>query len=317
MVDIYKKEQGELAKLDETKQDCWLNISPPFDHAKLQELSEELAIPLDFLIDSLDIDERSRFEEEDGVKLIVLNTPIVNQEAQLQESQPIYITVPIGIILLPDKIVTISSYINPVIEYFVNRKLKNFDPANRSKFVLQLFERSVYYFLHYLKEINKKRSSVEMELYYSSRNTDLTQLLTIQKSLVFFVTTLQSNELMMMKIQRTNFLGIRGQEDMEDYLHDIIIDNSQANEMANVYTNILNGTMDFFASIISNNLTIVMKQLTSITIVLMVPTLTASFYGMNVDLPIQNHPFAFSIIFVTSLALSILLAGVFLKKNLF
>ena len=317
MIDVYKKFDGELLKIDAPEDNCWMNIYPPFNHKNLEKLSEQLDIPLDFLIDSLDIDERSRFEHEDDIKLIVLNTPILNEAEEQDEKQPIYITIPIGIILLPNMIITICSFSNPVIEYFINRKLKNFDPAERGMFVLQLFDRAVYYFLHYLKEINKLRTQVEAELYHSSRNKELAQLLNIQKSLVYFVTTLQSNELMMMKIQRTNFLNIKGNEEEEDFLEDIIIDNSQAHEMSNIYTNILNGTMDFFASIISNNLNMVMKRLTSVTIVLMVPTLVASFYGMNVDLPLQDHNYAFVITLVMSLVLAFILVGVFLRKDWF
>ncbi len=214
-------------------------------------------------------------------------------------------------------ILTISSFENPVIESFLNKRVKNFDPTNRSHFILQIFDRSVYYFLHYLKQINNRRHIIEEELITSSRNKELTQLLTIQKSLVYFVTTLKSNELVMMKIHRIDFLGIKENEDLSDLLEDAIIDNSQALEMSNVYTNILNGTMDAFASLISNNLNMVMRRLTSVTIVLMVPTLVASFYGMNVDLPMQDKPLAFMFTLMLSASLSFLLIWIFMRKHWF
>lgn len=317
MVDIFTKRGEELVRVDQAEPGCWINVYPPFNHETLEKLSEGYSIPLDFLTDSLDIDERSRFEYEDGVGLIVLNTPILNEEEVMPENQSVYITIPIGIILLEDMILTISPYNNPVIDSFINHRVKRFDPANRVQFVLQLFDRNVYYFLHYLKQINNKRNLFEEELFHSSRNEELSQLMSLQKSLVYFVTTLRSNELMMMKIQRTDFLKIKNDEDSSDLLGDIVVDNSQALEMSNIYTNILNSTMDSFASIISNNLNQVMKRLTSVTIVLMVPTLVASFYGMNVELPLQHGPFAFMYTMLISLALSVVVAWFFMRKRWF
>jgi len=304
-------------KINKPVADCWINIYPPFNHKNLEDICSQLDIPIDFLQDSLDIDERSRYELEDDVKLIVLNTPIINESELDAGNEAIYITIPVGIILLNNMILTISSFENPVIESFVNKRVKNFEPSNRSKFILQIFERSVYYFLHYLKQINNKRHTIEEELITSSRNKELTQLLNIQKSLVYFVTTLRSNELMMMKMQRLDILGIAEDEDQSDFLEDIIIDNSQALEMSNVYTNILNGTMDAFASLISNNLNMVMKRLTSVTIVLMVPTLVASFYGMNITLPMQDKPLAFMFTLMISAGLSVLLIWIFMQKRWF
>ncbi len=303
--------------MDQAGPGCWINIYPPFNREILDQVSVDYNIPIDFLTDSLDIDERSRYEREDDVSLIVLNTPVVNDEEVQNDNHAMYITVPIGIILLDEMIVTLSSYANPTVDCFINKRVKHFDPTNREHFVLQLFDRSVFYFLHYLKQINNKRNIFEDELYYSSRNRELSQLMNLQKSLVYFVTTLRSNELMMMKIQRTNFLKIRDREDESDFLEDIIVDNSQALEMSNVYTNILNGTMDAFASIISNNLNQVMKRLTSVTIVLMVPTLVASFYGMNVDLPLDDLPHAFIILILISLMFTFTLVFFFVKKKWF
>lgn len=317
MIDIFTKKNGELVELNAPEPGCWINVYPPFNHEVLDELSKQHDIPLDFLTDSLDIDERSRYEQEDGVKLIVLNTPLLNEDELLTDNHAIYVTIPIGIILLEDKILTISPYSNPVIDSFINKRIKNFDPSNKEHFVIQMFDRNVFYFLHYLKQINNKRNIFEDELYNSSRNKELSQLMNLQKSLVYFVTTLRSNELMMVKMQRTDFLRIKENEDESDFFQDVIVDNSQALEMSNIYTNILSGTMDAFASIISNNLNMVMKRLTSVTIVLMVPTLIASFYGMNVKLPGANFDMAFLMVIILSLVLSIFMVGFFLRKRWF
>lgn len=309
-----KKTGGKLQQLSHPQKGCWINIYPPFEPKELHKLSEELDIPLDFFIDSLDIDERSRYEQEDGVQFIVLNVPIHNKKAD--ENEAIYITVPIGIVEVDDYILTISGFKNQVIDHFLDLDVKNWDTSDHNHFVLLLFDKTVFYFLKYLKEINQLRNRYEKELYHSSRNSELSKLLNLQKSLVYFVTTLRDNELIMMKMQRTDFLKIRQDEVKSDFLEDIIIDMSQAQEMSQIYTDILNGTMDAFASIISNNLNTIMKRLTSITIILMVPTLVASFYGMNVPIPLRDSedPSYFLGIILISTLLTIFLI-VFFRKN--
>lgn len=315
MIRYYTKQQENLVELEGYESAHWVNITPPFNQEELEYLAQELDIPLDFLTDSLDIDERSRYEREDDVRLIVLNTPILNNIDELNSA--IYITVPIGIILVGELIITITAFENPILNRFLKGNIRGFDPKDASLFVLQIFEQNVYRFLICLKDLNLKRNLLEQELYDSSRNRELQELLRIEKSLVYFVTSLSANELMKMKMQRTNLLLIKGDEDKEDLFADIIVDNSQALEMANIYTNILSGTMDAFASIISNNLNIVMQRLTSITIILMVPTLIASFFGMNVKNGLENEPFAIYLIIIVSLFISIFVAWFFRSRRMF
>ena len=315
MIRYYAKQKRQLVEKDDLYSACWVNISPPFNQDELEYLAQELDIPLDFLTDSLDIDERSRYEREDDLRLIVLNTPIINTLESSNSS--IYITAPIGIILTLDHIVTITAFENPILQKFLDSKVRNFDPMDKALFVLQVMEQNVYRFLNCLKDLNGKRNLLEQELYSSSRNKELQDLLSIEKSLVYFVTSLSSNELLKMKMQRTDFLYIKNDEDKADLFADIIIDNSQALEMANVYTNILGGTMDAFASIISNNLNIVMQRLTLITIILMVPTLVASFFGMNVETGLEENKFAFFLIISVSIIFAIFLAVFFRRKKLF
>lgn len=315
MIQYYAKADRRLKELEEPQVSCWINISPPFSQEELEEVAQRFFIPLDFLIDSLDIDERSRYEKEDDVRLIVVNTPILNQSEE--ENDAIYITVPIGIILTVDHILTISSFENPVLQLFLDNKVKRFDPSDSSFFVTQILEQTVYRYLNCLKKLNLRRNLIEKELYDSSRNKELKELLSIEKSLVYFMNSLSSNELLKMKMKRTDFLGIRDDEDKSDLFEDIIIDNSQALEMANVYTNILNGTMDAYGSIISNNLNITIRRLTLITIILMVPTLIASFYGMNVPIPFMNNGFTVYGIVIMSIVSSLLVAWYFQRKRLF
>ncbi len=315
MIRFYTKVKGQLIALQNPEPACWINISPPFSNEELEAFAQQFDIPLDFLTDSLDIDERSRYEVEEDVRLIVLNTPILNETSEQNEA--IYLTVPIGIILTPDHIITIASFENPVLELFLNDKVKNFNPSDEKLFVLQIMEQNVYRFLNCLKKLNLKRNLIEKELYDSSRNKELRQLLNIEKSLVYFVNTLSSNELLKLKIKRTDFLQLRTDEMNTDLFEDIIIDNSQALEMANVYTNILNGTMEAYASIISNNLNMVIQRWTLVTIILMVPTLFASLYGMNVSLPFEKNENSFYFILLFSIAVSSLLAMWFRRKRLF
>ena len=314
MITYLKKQHGSLQQLSALETGCWINLYGPFNSEETHQLSEKLSIDIDFITDSLDIDERSRYESEDGVDLIVLKTPVRNKG--ITDSEAIYITMPIGIIRTADNIITISPHRNPVLDYFMETPPKAFNPDDVEAFILNIFERNVAVFQEFLKNLNNRRYAYEKELYNSSRNEDLANLLNIQKSLIYFVTNIRSNELMMMKTQRSNFLRIKDQEKL-DWLGDIVIENSQALEMSEMYSNILNGTMDTFASIISNNLNGVMKRLTSVTIVLMVPTLIASFYGMNVELPLAHHPFAFVIIFTLTIFISAAMAWYFLKKNWF
>ncbi len=314
MIKYYSKSGRVLQELPELTTNCWVNISPPFSQEELEELAERLIIPIDFLTDSLDIDERSRYEREEDILLVVLNTPILNKVAE--EIEATYITVPIGIIITPDNIITITSYDNPVLELFLEDKIKNFNPSNKSHFTLQVFEQNVYRFLTCLKKLNLKRNLIEKELYDSSRGKGLKQLLSIEKSLVYFVTALSSNELLKMKMKRSDLLHIAKDEEKTDLFEDIIIDNSQALEMANTYTKILQSTMESSASIISNNLNIVIQRLTLITIILMVPTLVASFFGMNMPTGLEESKHAFYWIIVISAIFTLLLVWIFRRKRM-
>lgn len=315
MIHYYLKEDGRLKELEEPEVSCWVNITPPFSHEELEEVAQQFDVPLDFLTDSLDLDERSRYEREEDVRLIVINTPVLNQTGD--ENDSIYITVPIGIILTIEHVITITAFENPVVQLFLDEKVRHFNPSDDVLFILQIFEQNVYRFLNCLKKLNLKRNLIEQELYSSSRNRELKQLLSIEKSLVYFVNSLSANELLLMKMKRTDFLHLRNDEDKSDLFEDIIIDNSQALEMANVYSNILSGTMDAYASIISNNLNVTIHRLTLITIFLAVPTLLASIYGMNIPLPMQEHGWALYIVLGISIFISILLGWYFQRKRLF
>lgn len=312
MLQFFKNENGKTLAIEKPESGAWINIVPPLKQEEFTEIAEALDIPLDFLTDSLDIDERSRYELEDNVKLIVLKTPAENNS--FNDSDAFYITIPICIILTHNQIVTVNSFDNGAIKKFLNT-FQNRHPDKRNMMVLKIFEKVVQAYMEFLKEINHRRNLLEQKLYDANRNEELLDLMRIQKSLVYFVTTLRSNEMLLMKLQRTNFLALNEEED--EFLQDLIVDTSQALEMANIYTNILSSTMDAFASIISNNQNQVMKRLTSVTVMLQLPTLVASIYGMNVPIPGAHSTFAFYFPILISLGLSLLLGIYFLRKKLF
>jgi len=312
MIQYFKNINQQTVEIDKPENGAWINVSPPLKQEEFSELSNGLEIPIDFLTDSLDIDERSRFEEDDNVKLIVIKTPTENNS--FNESDAYYITIPICIILTHNQIVTVNSFDNPAIKKFLNT-FQNRQSDKRSMMVLKVFEKIVQNFMDHLKEINQRRNIFEQKLYDASRNEHLLELMRIQKSLVYFLTALRSNELLLVKIQRTNFLGLTEEE--KEFLDDLIVDNSQALEMANIYSNILGSTLDAFAGIIANNQNEVLKRLSVITIVLTLPVLVASIYGMNVPIPYQDSKLAFYMPVGLSLIISLFIGWFFLKKKIF
>jgi magnesium transporter len=297
----YTREKRKLIELTEPEPGCWVHLTPPFAPDEIEEFARRFEFDQAFLTDSLDLDERARYERDEDVRFILINTPVKNKNTET-ENEAIFITVPIGIILTIEHVITISAFDTPVMDKFLENNIRSFNPADEKRFVLQILEQNVFHFLNSLKTLNLRRNRIEKDLMNSSRNSDLRQLLSIEKSLVYFVNSLNANELLKMKMKRTDFLHINGDEDMTELFEDIVIDNSQALSMANVYTNILNGTMDAYSSIISNNLNLVIHRLTIITVVLMVPTLISSFLGMNIKNGIPDEPWAFY--------LTIVLAGV-------
>jgi magnesium transporter len=312
LIQYLKNINNQTIEIDKPEKNIWVNLVPPFKEEEFLELSETLEIPIEFLRDSLDIDERPRYELEDNVRFIVIKTPTENNS--FNDSDAFYITIPICIILTDNQIVTVNSFDNGAIKKFLNSFEKR-HPDKRNMMVLKIFEKVVKTFMEFLKEINQRRNVYEQKLYDSNLNQELLNLMRIQKSLVYFVTALRSNELLMLKLERTNFLGLTEEE--REFLNDVIVDTSQALEMANVYTNILSSTLDAFASIISNNLNNVMKRLTSITIILSLPALVTSIYGMNVDIPYSHTQHAFYIPVILSLLVSIVIAWYFMKKKWF
>jgi len=298
MIIIRTQEERNLIQSDEVVKDCWVdarNVS----REDLTRLEKDFGISSELIADIMDIDEQARIEKEEEYTAIIVRLPVFDNTFEVS-----VFTVPVGIILFKDKIVTICQRSSDVLDDLTGHRIRDFSIRNKSTFVLNLMGRAALSYLRTLKELNKKTAIIERVLQKSVKNNELVQLLSIQKSLVYFTTSLKTNELLLEKLQKSPFIHFK--EDEQELLEDVLTDNKQAIEMANIYSSILTGTMDAFASVISNNINIVMRRLTIVSIVLMIPTLISSFFGMNVDLPFQEHPLAIAGIFGVSLLASLI-----------
>ena len=312
MINIYNTnlENNQLEEINKIQKGCWVNLVSPSDE-EIINVCSELKISTDYVKDSLDYEEKARIdtEEDDGTVLFVIDVPVIEKEGDSYT----YSTMPLGVIIVRDDyIVTVSLRKSIVIEKFIKSKVKNFVTYMKSRFLFQIMLENSSAYLTYLKRINKETEIAESTLKHSMKNRELLKMLSLEKSLVYFTTSIKSNEVVMEKTLRGKFIKLY--EDDEDILEDAIIENKQAIEMGKIYSDILNGTMDAYASIISNNLNGVMKFLTSITIVLAIPTMVSSFWGMNVELPFQNNINGFAIMVAISIILT-LGVTVWLKKK--
>ena len=292
---------------------CWVALTNP-SAGELLDISSQFQIDIDDLKAPLDEEERSRIEVEDGYTLILVDIPVIEE----RNDKDWYGTIPMGILMTDDVIFTVCLQETPVLTAFMDGRVRNFHTHMKTRFILQILYKNATWFLHYLRIIDKKSDEVEKELHHSSRNRELIELLELEKSLVYFTTSLRSNEVVLEKLLRSD--RIKKYPEDEDLLEDVIIENKQAIEMANIYSGILSGTMDAFASVISNNLNIVMKFLASVTIVMSIPTMIASFYGMNVNtdgMPFAHSPFGFWGVILVSLVVSLIVVWIFIRKKMF
>lgn len=304
----YTVEQGILVPLPQPTARCWINLQRP-ERPELEALAKQFDLPIEFLEAALDPDERARYEVEDDCHLIVLRTPVKNFNGA---SDVPYSTRPLALVIKDHLIITVTNGENPVIQDFLEQRIKNLNTERVTRFVLQVLFRTALRYLRFLRDINSQTLLLERELQAAQRNEDLLQLLSYDKSLVYFNSSLRSNQLMLERFKRTGFYT-KALEDEQDLLDDILIDTTQAIEMANIYSNNLSGLMNAFASVINNNLNVVMKRLTQITVILMLPTLVASLYGMNVALPFASNDYAFAI--VMGITLLSIAAGLLFFSN--
>ena len=305
-------ETNQFEEIQEPEVGSWINMINPTEE-EINYICEKINIKPDFIKYSLDYEEKARIdmEDNDGTILFVIDTPIIEKN----DKSEIYTTMPVGIIFVRDEyFITVSLNNNMIIDSFENMRIKNFSTYKKSRFLLQIMYTNSGQFLKYLNHINKETEVTENNLKDSMKNKELIKLLSLEKSLVYFSTSLKSNELVMEKTMNGKIIKLYDED--EDILEDAIIENRQAIEMCKIYTDILSNTMDAYASIISNNVNGVMKILTSITIILTIPTLIASLWGMNVPVPMQSNPLGFTIIVVASIIIAFITMWWFRKRNM-
>ena len=309
MLTIYKTTEQGLEQLDSMANGTWVKAVDPTPE-EIQQLVT-WGIDADYINYSLDLDEMPHMERDEDYTFILIRIP----HRQLDNDIP-YITIPLGIMIKGNTIVTICRYDKEMFKVLANGKYRLLKTGKRYRFALYIFLETATRYLTHLREINRMTEAIEDQLQKSTRNREVLELLKYQKSLTYFATALRSNEVMMERVQRTQIFNYY--EEDQDLLEDVLTENQQAIQMTNINTEILSSMMDAFASIISNNLNSVMKALAALTIILNLPTIVAGFYGMNVTyLPGAAHPLAFLNLIGIAIALTAVVTFIFYKRDWF
>ena len=314
MMTIYRWENGGLKETPEFSPSCWINLVEPSTTELESVISHSNKIPRDFLTDPLDAGERPRFDYEDDASLIIVHVPMPVDDDEVTP----YRTVPLGIIFFERSVITVCSARTPVTSAFLDQIRRVCPPSDQYRFAFRLLWHAGVLFLRYINDIHQRTIDLEGELHKSISNELLLKLLQIEKTFVYFTTSLKADTIALARANTARQLTLS--DDDRDSLEDALVEYQQALETATVHANILNGTLDTFASLINNNLNNVMKYLTAATIMLAAPTLIASLYGMNVKLPMQGHPSAFLLVMCASVLLSIVIGAIFFvlsRKRIF
>lgn len=316
MLEISKTQNDgslKILNLNEAVSGSWFNLINP-TREEIQQVSLVLGLDESFLNNSLDADELSRMDYEDGNLLIITNVPVMDEEGNFD-------TLPLGLIFTPESVITVCSHENKIINSFNADTSKFFDTRHKANFMLSILFRAAKFYLRYLNIINKQTESIEDSLRKTTNNKALFQLMEIQKSLVYFTTALKDNQLVLQKLLRMVHTAnlqriLKFTEDDIDMLEDVIIENKQASEMVEMHRTILESMMDCMASIINNNLNLVMKFLAAITIIMSIPTMIGSFWGMNVPMPFGQNHFGFLIVITISIVATFIAAVFFNRKGM-
>ena len=308
MLTIYKTTEGGIEELKSMENGAWVKAVDPTPE-EIQQLVQWGVDP-DYINYSLDFDETPRMERDDDYTFILIRIPHRQPDSDIP-----YITIPLGIFIKGNMIVTICRYEKEMFQVLANKKYRLLKTGKRYRFALYIFLETATRYLTHLREINRMTETIEDQLQKSTRNREVLELLKYQKCLTYFATALRANEVMMERVQRMQIFNYY--EDDQDLLEDVLTENQQAIQMTSIATEILSGMMDAFASIISNNLNGVMKALAALTIILNLPTIVASFYGMNVTLPGEGHPLAFLSVIGVAVGLTAVATFIFYKRDWF
>ena len=317
MITVYKHIEEELVSdctVSDATKGSWVNLVNP-DPDELSLINILTEIPTDVLKTALDMEERSHVELEDNYIFVVINIPAIR-------GNDMYDTVPLGVFLTPDFFITVCLEESEVLYQFISNQLSTFYTYKKTRFLFQILYRTATLFLRYLQQINRRTDDIEVQLRHTTKNKDFFQLLELQKSMTYFTSALRTNGTVMERLLRLRGHStyrhlLKMYEEDEDLLEDVIIENKQAIEMVEMYSNILMNMMNAFTSIISNNLNMVMKMLAALTITLAVPTIIFSLWGTNVALPFQDDPNGFYEVVGISVVCSIIAIIGMWKKDLF
>lgn len=314
MIKIFKtyEETGITEQIDTIERESWVAMTAP-SATEILKISKEFDIDIDDLKAPLDDEERSRLEREDGYTMILVDIPVIER----RNEKDWYETIPLGIFITEKVIFTICLKETRILKQFMDGLVPDFCTYKKTRFVYQILYNNSALYLHYLRVIDKKSEEIEKILLEDSKNQDLIQLYELDKCLVYFTTSLKSNEVVMEKLLKTN--SIRHYAEDEELLEDVIIENKQAMEMTHIYHNILRSMMSLFSSVIDNNLNQIMKLLAAITIVVELPTLISAFYGMNlnpISMPFSKSPWGFGIIACFSFVVCMIAVYILKKKDL-
>ena len=308
MIRYYKTIETKLEKLNDFEEGCWINMVEP-SHEEIRYISDRFHIDIDSLNAAIDEEERSRIDVEDNHTLILIDIPIDESDSDSAH----YSTIPLGIILTEHSIITVCTAQSRILNDFIVGHIKEFYTFKKTRFILQILYKNATYYLLYLRRINKMTIKIEREIHKSMKNKELVQLLELEKSLVYFSTSLKALEVVLNKMLRTNEKKKYSED--EDLLEDVIIENRQALEMASIYGDILSRIMDAFSAIINNNQNNVMQFLTVVTFIFSIPTIVSGFFGMNVaNLPFETDPYGFWIILLITTVICLILT-ILLSKN--
>ncbi len=310
MIRYYKTIDDKLERLNSFENGCWINLVEP-SQSEINEIVDLLNIDAESIKAALDEEERSRIDVEDNHTLILIDIPVDESD----ENSSLYTTIPLGIIIVDNTIITVCTAQSKILNDFIVGHIKEFYTFKKTRFILQILHKNATYYLNYLRRINKMTTVIEKEIYNSMKNKELFQLLELEKSLVYFSTSLKANELVLNKMVRTP--SIKKYSEDEDLLEDVIIENKQALEMATIYGDILSRIMDAFSAIISNNQNSVMQFLTSVTLIFSIPTIVSGLFGMNVGgIPYGNDPNGFWIVMLITTLISLVITFLMSKNKL-
>ena len=313
MTKIYLTQDGVTDVISEPTKDCWICMTKPSEE-ELEAVQKLYDIDPDDLAAALDEEETSRIDVEDNYTLILVDIPTV----EIRNDKNRYVTIPLGVILLKDAIITVCLEDTPLLNLFTGRKASQFSTHMKSRFILQILFANAKLYLRYLRSINKQSETLEKSLHDSTENSVLIDMMELGKSLLYFTTSLKATDILLDKLTKTP--SIKRYPEDEELLEDVIIENHQALEMSEIYSGILNGMMDAYASIISNNMNVVQKFIAIATVVLSIPNIVFGAYGMNLALegmPLARSRYAFALIIGISILMSYIVYLYFQKKKMY